>query len=86
MKEITKERAMIAAAYWLDMSPHEQTQEDGIILAQYCRQLMDELVEIQEHIVSAPTMLFWNTQIKKAWLKKNKEWAERLYKEGHHKS
>jgi hypothetical protein len=38
------QRAIIAAAYWLDCSAHERTEEDGIILARYARMKLAERV------------------------------------------
>lgn len=37
-------RAAIAAAYWLDCSPHERTEQDGVILARYARMKLAERV------------------------------------------
>lgn len=39
------ERAIVAASYWLDASPHERTEGDGLVLAQAVRDLLDELAE-----------------------------------------
>lgn len=42
LKEIEsmKERAAVASAYWLDCSPHEHTEEDGLVMAIYIRKVM----------------------------------------------
>lgn len=42
-RELTNERVRVAAAYWLDCSPHERTEADGIILARYARMAMEKL-------------------------------------------
>lgn len=39
------ERAMTGAAYWLDASPHERTEEDGEIVAHYARLAHAKLAE-----------------------------------------
>ena len=46
-RELTDERVRVAAAYWLDASPHEQTTADGVILARYARHAMDLIESIQ---------------------------------------
>jgi hypothetical protein len=33
------ERALVAVAYWLDCSPHEQTPEDAIAMAEFIRMI-----------------------------------------------
>lgn len=50
VRELTDERVAVAAAYWLDCSPHERTEADGIILARYARKAMVELIEAQQTI------------------------------------
>lgn len=42
-RELTDERVRVAAAYWLDASPHERIEADGIILARYARMAMEKL-------------------------------------------
>lgn len=32
-----EERAAVAWSYWLDCSPHERTEDDGMIVAHYAR-------------------------------------------------
>lgn len=50
VRELTDERVAIAAADWLDCSPHERTEADGVILARYARKAMKELTEAQQTI------------------------------------
>jgi hypothetical protein len=45
------DRAVVAAAYWLDASPHERTEEDGLILARAVRDLLDERAALDEVII-----------------------------------
>jgi len=47
-RELTDERVAIAAAYWLDCSPHERTEADGIILARYARMAMGKIARLEE--------------------------------------
>lgn len=49
-RELTDERVRVAAAYWLDASPHERSEADGIILARYARHAMDQLSEQEKTI------------------------------------
>jgi protoporphyrinogen oxidase len=56
-RELTDERVRIAAAYWLDCSPHEQTTADGVILARYARYAMELLAEKELTITSLQKQL-----------------------------
>lgn len=49
-RELTDERVATAAAYWLDCSPHERWEPDGIILARYARKAMSELQQTREEL------------------------------------
>lgn len=42
-----RQRAIGSAAYWLDCSPHERTEEDGIWLAKYARVAIERIVELE---------------------------------------
>ena len=46
-RELTDERVIVAAAYWLDCSPHERTEADGVILARYARKAMEEIIQLK---------------------------------------
>ena len=48
------DRAIVAAAYWLDASPHERTEEDGLILAQAVRDLIDDLAWYERRLRHLP--------------------------------
>jgi hypothetical protein len=43
-----RDRAIGAAAYWLDCSEHEQTPEDAKVLARYARLAINRIVEIEK--------------------------------------
>ena len=43
----SEERLRIAAAYWLEASDHEKTYEDGIIMAEFTRYVLNNLHNIQ---------------------------------------
>jgi hypothetical protein len=47
-RELTDERVSTAAAYWLDASPHERWEPDGIILARYARHMLGEAARLRE--------------------------------------
>ena len=40
-----EERAAVGWSYWLDCSPHERTEDDGLIVAHYARLANRKLVE-----------------------------------------
>jgi len=43
----SEERLRIAAAYWLEASDHEKTDEDGIIMAHFIQYALDNLYNIK---------------------------------------
>lgn len=49
-RELTDERVATAAAYWLDASPHERWEPDGIILARYARYAMTEIERLRAEL------------------------------------
>ena len=46
--EALDERAAVACAYWLDCSPHERTEDDGLLAAHYARLASSQLA-VQAH-------------------------------------
>ena len=46
-EEELRERAKVAAGYWLHCSAHEQTIEDGMILAIYAQKAMERLYRME---------------------------------------
>ena len=43
-----RDRAAVAAEYWLNASAHEQTQEDGDAMALYCQAAINYIVEMSQ--------------------------------------
>ncbi len=78
------DRAMTAAAYWLDASPHERCEGDGLVLAQYARNA-DEIIrslleQINEHHGVGTTAKTWGERCpvcnaKKMWQRVVEIWG-----------
>ncbi len=58
-RELTDERVAVAVAYWLDCSPHERTEADGIILARYARMAMEKIESLKAITELAVKGLEW---------------------------
>ena len=60
-RELTNERVAVAAAYWLDASPHERAEADGVILARYARKAMQEIEQLKSDKVALLEFAEWAT-------------------------